>query len=362
MAVIRPFVEEDIPQVTRLHRTVFPPRQADAGSEPYRPYFARVFLDTPARVGGVHSLVYQEDDGRIVGFVGVVPRRMSLNGESLRAAVTSQFAVDPASRAGLVVVRLVKALLDGPQDLSIADEANDAARAIWERLGGTTALLYSLHWTRPLRPAGLALSLLRARSRLGALAGLARPLARLADSLAARAPRSHFRQAPPRGASEELPLETWLASAREFGAARALRMDYDERVLRWLVDRARGRANGAGLEQLLVGTPRDVKGWAVYQVEPGGVAEVLQIGATASTIDEVLEHLFHRAWRRGAIAVSGRLEPGFAQALSDRYCLFHRRGPWMLVHARKAEVLQAFQRGDGFVSRLDGEWCLRFTP
>jgi hypothetical protein len=35
-------------------------------------------------------------------------------------------------------------------------------------------------------------------------------------------------------------------------------------------------------------------------------------------------------------------------------------GPWVLVHARDPEFVRAFEHGDAFFSRLEGEWCLRF--
>jgi hypothetical protein len=70
--------------------------------------------------------------------------------------------------------------------------------------------------------------------------------------------------------------------------------------------------------------------------------------------------MFHDAWRRGMSALSGRLEPRLLQALSDRYALFHRRGPWMLIHARRPELVSAFERGKAFFSRLEGEISLRF--
>ena len=87
---------------------------------------------------------------------------------------------------------------------------------------------------------------------------------------------------------------------------------------------------------------------------------MLQIAATPSSVHDVLDHLFYQAWRQGALAVTGRLEPRFLQALSDKYCLFHRRGPWMLVSAKKPRLVQSFLNGDAFFSRFDGEWCLGY--
>jgi len=74
----------------------------------------------------------------------------------------------------------------------------------------------------------------------------------------------------------------------------------------------------------------------------------------------VLDHLFYGAWRDGATAVSGRLEPRFFDELRARHCLFHGRGSPVLVHSRQRELVDAVQRGNALVSRLDGEWWMCF--
>src|SRR3989475_11574528 len=151
---------------------VFGPRgRTDAaGLDSYPAYFTRVFLDNPSRDVRLSSLVCEEGGGRIVGFLGVVPRGMSMNGQRLLAAISSQFVVDPAGRAGVVAVRLAKAFLDGPQDLSISDEATDVSRRIWEGLGGTTSLLHRIHLTPPPRPAPPPPALFRNPGRVAPLA------------------------------------------------------------------------------------------------------------------------------------------------------------------------------------------------
>jgi len=45
---------------------------------------------------------------------------------------------------------------------------------------------------------------------------------------------------------------------------------------------------------------------------------------------------------------------------AGKYCLFHRRGYWTLIHSKKPDLLEAIHRGDAFLTRLEGEWCLRF--
>ena len=101
MGHIREFADADIPGVARLHEVVFKQdvRTAPAGLDPYRAYFTQVFLENPSRDASLPSLVYEDDDGRIVGFMGVVPRRMSMNGRQFQAAISSQFVVDPTGPA-----------------------------------------------------------------------------------------------------------------------------------------------------------------------------------------------------------------------------------------------------------------------
>jgi hypothetical protein len=356
---IRRFVEGDIPEVARVHRAAFrlgdPPRLAA-----YRDYFTRVFLQNPAGEGPLPSLVYQESDGRIVGFVGIVPRRVVMNGHHYQAVVSSQFIVDPTSHVGIVALRLAKAYLEGPQDLSIADEANDVSRKLWEGLGGTTALLLSIYWTRPLRPARLAMSYLRRRRVFAPLAAAASPLVTVADTLATRLPGSHFRQSEPSASAGDLCGRTVLAHAPEFCDPTSLRVEYDDRTFRWLLDRAANRSAGGRLLKATLSNGQKILGWYICHLDRDGVANVAQLAAASSSIHEVLDHLFYHAWRRGAVAVTGRLDARFMQALSDKYCLFHRRGPWVLIKAKKPELVRSFEMGSACFSRLDGEWSLRF--
>lgn len=354
---VRPFVEADIPQVAEVHRAAFRRGSATRLAE-YRDYFTQVFLRDHDR--RFPSLVFQETDGRLTGFLGIVPRRVTLNGRRYQAVVSSQFIVDPAAHVGLVALRLAKAYLEGPQDLSIADEANEVSRKIWEGLGGTTALLLSTYWTRALRPARFALSFLRERRGLAPIASAATPLAALADGLAVRVPGSQFRLAPPPAVDE--PLSASIALAHSSCGAGALRVEYDEAMFQALVDRVAVRTPGGRVLSAVVRTGAAIAGWYIAHLDGHGVAEVAQISATPSTIHDVLDQLFAHAWRLGAASVTGRLDPRFMQALSDKYCLFHRRGPWVLIHARHPELVRALEAGATCLSRFDGEWSLRFHP
>lgn len=360
-ASVRPFVDADIPQVADIHRAAFRLGEGP-GVAAYRDYFTRVFLQPAAGNSPIASLVCEQPDGRIAGFVGLVPQRVAINGRSYQAAISSQFIVDPASHVGLVALRLTRAYLDGPQDLSIADEANDVSRKIWEGLGGTTALLLSLYWTRPLRPARLALSYLRARRSLAPVAVAGRPIAAVVDGLATRLPGSQFRQLAPAATAEPLRARTVLAHAADVCGANTLRVEYDERTFQWLLDRAATRSTDGRLLNAVVKNGSTILGWYIAHLDDDGVADVGQLAASPSSIHDVIDHLFHHAWRQGAVSVTGRLDPRFMQALSDKYCLFHRRGPWVLVKANQPELRHALEVGATCLSRFDGEWSLRLQP
>jgi hypothetical protein len=43
-----------------------------------------------------------------------------------------------------------------------------------------------------------------------------------------------------------------------------------------------------------------------------------------------------------------------------KHCLLHHRGYWTLVHSRNPDALEAIYRGDAFLTRLEGEWSMRF--
>jgi hypothetical protein len=106
-------------------------------------------------------------------------------------------------------------------------------------------------------------------------------------------------------------------------------------------------------------TKGEIIGWYLYYVKPGGVAQVLQFGGKAQSIGQVLNHLFYQAWRQGAVAISGQMEPKFALELSRNRCRFSWPGG-VVVQSRNQGILNSIYRGDAVLTRLDGEWWMRF--
>ncbi|HKE32633.1 MAG TPA: hypothetical protein VKD65_12970 [Candidatus Angelobacter sp.] len=371
MKQIRPFVRDDIPQVADLHQQVFgirgKPAQRPLSPEllqAYADYFEEIFFRNPWYDEALPSLVYQEPAGRIVGFLGVMPRPMLLNGQSIKAALSSQFIVAPESRP--VGMLLLKAFFAGPQDLSLTDEANSISRKLWEKLGGTIALLYSNHWTRPLRPSRFAVSLLSSffqeSKPWSYLVSASRPICNLADTIAVRKLPRYFQVPVPRVSAKDLKMETLLTYLSEFSNTRSLWPAYDDRSLKWLIKViAQKELLGALRITAVHNDKREMIGWYLYHLKPGGTSTVLQIVARDNSMNEVLDHLFYDAWRQDSVAVSGRLDPRFAREVSDKYCLFNYGRPWVLIHSHNSDLLQTFRDGDAMLSKLEGEWCMRFV-
>lgn len=357
---VRELRAEDIPQIAALHGRVF-------GTTPSRTpqrlaaYFEEILFRNPWRDASLPSLVAAKN-GHITGFLGVVPRPMKLHDRAIRVAVCTQFMVDPEHRGELGAVQLLKTFFSGPQDLSLADGANEHARRMWLALGGAAPLLYSLHWLRPLRPARYVLSLIERRATtLRTMAYAGRPVAALADAAIARAPLSRLHEDRNDAVEETLQPSTMCAYLAEVMSGTVLQPRYDVSALGWLLDQAAHMTRHGTLRARAVrDTERRLLGWFLHYVRAGGVSEVVQVAARAGAFNRVLQRLVLDAWRHGATAVRGRLDPRYAQELSDQHCWLRRDCNWTLVHTRDDDISSAIHQGKIFLTRLEGEWWMRF--
>jgi hypothetical protein len=357
---IRPFRREDISAVAEIHHEVFAlaDRMSASMLDRYRVYFDEVFLKPVAGREDLGSLVYEEE-GRITGFIGSAPRHMIMNGRPAIARVSTQFVVHPRSR-GVAGVKLLKAFFAGPQDFAIADESNSTARILWMGLGGATCGIPSILWNYPLRPWSFGLYALgqyrRTTRRLGRVA---MPVAQTLDAITARVRLNPFAVSPPASTGATMDADA-LGACLSGMADKSLRPCYDSRSLSWVLARAAGARTNSGIEAVAVRSDKgQIIGWYVCSISTEGICEVLQFHAAKGSTERVFGHLLHHAAQSGATAVAGRLDYGLMEAVSGCRCLMHS-GPWVLVQSPNPEIVRAFERGDAFFSRLEGEWCLRF--
>ncbi|MGX2039933.1 hypothetical protein ACWJKU_07330 [Methylocaldum sp. MU1018] len=362
---IRPLMPGDVAavaavleQVFRSGRPVAPGGLAD--------YVRRLCLDPRGYDPDIPSLVYEDARGRIAGFLRVWVRRMVLDGKRIRMACSGPFATLPEIRAKGAGVFLLRHFLDGPQDLSITDGANDEARYLWERLGGQVAHLQCLGWRRLLRPVGYAGDYIaQKRPALGPVIVVCRPLSAAFDG-AARSlmKKGALRPAP---ASRELveeaaAPETMAAAWPRIAARWRLRPDYDPSYLTWLLNEmTRVTSRGSLVGRQVRDSSGQILGWYLYYLSPRRIAEVMQIAAAERGEDRILGCLLADADRRGALAVRGRIEAGLADALHRNRCRsYYRASTLALIHSRRSEVASAIHAGQAFLTRADGEWWTGF--
>lgn len=362
MAGVRPFCEADLTPVADLVWKVLHERSGASPSK-LREYFSELFLHNPWVEDDIHSWVYQNSQGKIVGFFGVVPRRMKYQGKTIRLAFGSNFVMDPENRASMAAIQLARTFMKGPQDISITDSANENSRQLLRSLGFAVVPIYSLLWARPLRPCQYALqgvARLKKSGFIATLASLLKPFCYIGDFIATKIPLSPFRQSPPDTISENLDGARLLELLSKIPAKNWILPEYDEQSLKWVLNFVR-REQAFGNVRAMVVLNKEQKaiGWYIYGVNPGGIGEALQIGAESNSASKVLDHLYHDAWTRGLTGLHGRMEPQFMQELTMKSAFFLRNGSWTLLHSNRSELVNLIQSGTTFFSRLDGEWALR---
>lgn len=357
MSAIRPLTRTDLPAVASLYE-----RAARSGgtvpAAPLADYLARLCLDAPWVDPELPSLVSEQGDGRIVGFLGSYPRRLRLDGRALRVGCSGHLVADPSTPG--VGALLTRTYLRGPQDLTITDGATDLMRRMWRTLRGRVRTAPSFGWYRVLRPTSALAALLGDRGRT--VPGPLRTAGAGVDALARRVPRIGARPAPapdPELTAEPLTVDALLEQVAAAPRHWRLHPDYDATYLTALFAEldAVAPARGEVVRHLVRGRGGRVLGWYVAFAPPGGIVQVQQLAAVGPDPGPVLDHLVADADARGAAAVAGRLEPSLAEAVRARRCVV-RPAAWALVDSEDTGVLAALDADDTLLTRMDGEWWM----
>jgi hypothetical protein len=261
--------------------------------------------------------------------------------------------VDP-DRRGIAAFRLLQTFLAGSQDLSLADFSTGASRVLWERLGGTTAVRYSLEWYRPLAPTRAGLGWLAHVRQSRMLDIAARALGPIVDLPLTQLPGSPFRRVPARYTGEQISGAEVLDCLERWDAGATLRPRYTSETLTWLLGMLGGKLRN--LRAVRVCDSSGLIGWYVYGLERE-VAQVARLEAAPGRFADVQQHLLADAFDQGAAAVCDRLAPRRLGELDDRFCVL-RRAPWVLVHSPMREVREVIAGDDAVLSRMEGEWWI----
>ncbi|WP_117195231.1 hypothetical protein [Rhizobium terrae] len=353
--VIRDFERSDIEAVARLFQKTF--RKSGKPSPSLSAYLEEAFFDHPWNEPDLCSKVFAESDGKVSGFVGVLPARLEIGDRSLRAAFAGSLMVENAKENPLAGARLVRAFLAGPQDISLTETANATAIGMWQKAGHPLDPGYSMNWLKVLRPASTGVQLLE--RRIG-LARLIRPFGRIADraiSFGRRTPftaiangRVSFRDVTPDAFGEAL-----LVLKDTF----ALRPRWDPSSIRWFLGQAEQKRN-FGYPEWRIGYSSDGRPLAAYAyfASPGSIGWLLQAIAAPARLDDLVDDLFAHAYGYGCAALRGAAHPWLTPALMLRGALFHSRS-FYVAAARDKTLLEPIKSGQALVSGLAGEGWMR---
>jgi hypothetical protein len=359
VSAIRPLQKNDLPEVAALFELVMrsgsdtpPPQLAD--------YFER-FLDHPWADPEIPSLVYVDEVGKIVGFIGSHVRRLRCDGQRIRVGWSGQFMSHPDVRNRAVGALLLRRYVAGPQDMSMTSALGDMTR-MWKALGGQVAVLGSIRWIRIFdlsSTAGYALE------RLGKAGWkpVARPLLSAVQALTDRLPVASLRVPEPTTRAEDLSAEALLEHLASVSTKLRMYPDYDAKFLNWLFrEMTEVKSRGNLVKRLVRHANGRVLGWYVAYLRPGGISQVMQVGARERDVEAVLDYLFHDAQRSGTALLFGQLEPRLFEPLTRRRCLLHPGGNF-LVHSRNPQMLDAVLTGQVMISRMEGEgWMGHAEP
>jgi hypothetical protein len=358
---VRPLAESDIPQVAELYWSYMRCRKGSAPAS-LQPFLRELYFKNPFSHSDVPSLVYEDKNGKVVGFLGGVIRKMTVGGQSVRAAFGGNLVVHPDARSGLAAPRLLNTFIEGDHDVVMTDSANEITRRILERLKFRTIPAMNIHWVRPLRPSFMgvyAASRMAGRALAGGIRLAAKPFCGIIDKMAATLAISPLRLKKSHLRGSELDIGTLFQCQVEFRKGYALWAEYDLPSLQWLLNFMQSRlARGTLRKIVLRDDQQKIVGFYLYYLKRGAVGEVVQIGGEPRLTKDILDHLFYDAWEQGAIALHGVVDIRRMADFSDKGCIFTCRGGWTITRSAKPEIIEAMERGDAFLSRLDGEWAL----
>ncbi len=363
MPGIRAFTKSDAVVVADLISKVLHDRRGPTPAS-LPAHLDELFLQNPWVEPDIPSYVYEDSQNKLVGFFGILPRRMTLLGKKVRLAFGSNFVVDPESRSSMAAIQLIRAFMKGAQDISITDSANESSRQMLRSLGFKISPIYSLVWARPLQPLKYGLNgvaRLNKRSSLATLASVASPFAAILDSVATKMAASPFHHAALTTVEEQATPEAIVQALTTIPGKNWLLPEYDTQSLDWIFTFIQKRgAYGPLVKKIIRNQEGKLIGWYIYGKGAGKVGEVLQIGAEPASAKAVVTHLFKDAWKEGLFGLHGRMEPQFMDEMSRSASFFLRQGSWTLMNSKTPEFAEPFLTGNAFFSRLEGEGVMRF--
>jgi hypothetical protein len=353
MSQVRPLAPHDVPAVARLFEKTFGDGRAAAPAS-LSEHIESVFLRHPWQDDGIASHVHVGPQGAVNGFIGVMPLRLVLDGQPLKAGVAGSLMVEAPREDPLAGARLLRAFLSGSQDISLSETSNPLSQRMWDKLGGTTVASLSMDWMRVFRPGRLASALVESKTRAGVAF---RPFAWGIDKVAKAVAGGMLvpEEAAPKQPGHEVGDDELVPQLIALADSQSLHPGWEPDVLRWFLHHAEQKEHRGTLHRRLVpGRKGTLAGCVLYYAEPRGIAWVMQMIARPGDAERVVDDLFAHAYAQGYAAVRGRTQPAFLEALLRRHAFLYRRAA-MTAAARDPSLVAALSRPDAVVTGLAGE-------
>ena len=353
MAHIRRFAAHDATAVADLFQAVFRKSKAPAPAS-LADYFIDIYLNHPWSDPEIGALVYVDNDGRVRGFIGVNVVPMIWQDRPIRAAYAGSLMVDAPETDPLAGARLLRAYLNGAQDISISETANTASFGMWRKLGGEMVVGRSYEWVRVLRPLSLAATV--AARKLPVLNQV-----RFATSLLDLAAAKVLPALPALSidAGRDVAPGELADVILQATAGHNLRPAFDASALAYLLAHAaRKEDRGPPIARIVHdrrGTP--IGGYLAH----GGrhdVLRVLQTFSLPAKADLVVDDMLATAQRIGASGVAGNTQPEMMPRLQALGCLYVLRYV-TVIHARDPALRAAAQSADAMLNGIGGECWMR---
>ncbi len=362
MGEVRAVREADLEQMAQVHLNA----QGHIGNtvdEVVRGYTVKVpelILNHRYSAHASPSLVF-EQDGDVHGFVLVGCQPVVFSGERLWSASTSHLMVDPNARSSLAAVHLLRAVIEGPQDLVFVDRSNTAGRVALQAAGFEQLPASSLRWRKVLQRGTARSQQLASRTRISIsrATDVAQQGERLAGRLLRRSLHAELPESP-RGISiEELTTEHVADNLSNMLTAADLHPDFSdighlEHTWR-LIERS--RPNSSIIAHAVLNPRGRTLGWYIMDINEFGHAEVVQMMAVDAHRRTVLLQALTQAQINNAVIVEGRLPLDLIYPASDLGCTV-TSSEATSIHTSKPKLLDCFQQGRALLSPLEGEFLI----
>jgi len=352
MSQIRELQPQDIRAVADMFQRVFRHVKTPAPGS-LCDYLQDVFLDHPWYDPDIGARVYCDGDDVLRGFIGVYPLHMTHNDVPIRAAMLGSLMVEQPHDHPLAGARLLRSVINGPQDLTLSETANAQSRMMWEKLRGRTLPSYGMDWARILRPAAFTTQTLIKPAWLAA--GF-RPLSAISDPLARWGLKRFIDiETELHITARDVGLDFIADNLPELAADLPLRPGWDNQNLPWFLNHAKTKRDiGPLISRGVYDRADRLIGIYLYHGRRSGIARVLQILALPGRHGAVITNLIDDADQRGCAGVIGKSHPHLLESLlRHRAILFRREAT--VAHSGKPELIAELEAGGGLIDGLAGE-------